>query len=190
MWLYEGILKILDEKGPLPLSALCYEADSLFLGDEFTHGPSEIYTVLNKEKELFSIKDGMISINPGKQPLKLSVFAELPGVGAHQLRVDFTRGQFILIEWRDKDSPRFNGVSEPKQPGDIAAFKRKVYKSAIWNWDKSYLSGEGIILDGFTWSVKLKTKSAVYERSGTNKFPVKWKILQGGIRELTGYPFG
>lgn len=190
MWLYDGILKILDEKGPLPLSTLCNEANLLFLKDGFTPGPSEIYSVLNRKKELFTLEDGMVSIQPGKQPLYLSVFAELPGLGAYQLRADFTKGYFTMIEWRDRDCPRFPGIPEPKQPGDMAVFKTRVYKSAIWDWDKNYSSGEGIILDGLSWSVMLKTKTAVYERSGTNKFPLKWKILCGGIRELTGYPFG
>ncbi|WP_053366813.1 hypothetical protein [Bacillus sp. FJAT-27245] len=190
MRLYEEILRILDEKGPLPLSALCNEAKSLFENDGFTPGPAEICTVLNRKKELFTLHDGLVSIEPAKQPLYLTVITELPGTGAYELRVDFTKGYFTCIEWRDKDCPRFPSIPEQRYPGDMAVFKTNVYKSAIWNWDNSYYPGEGIILDGFNWSVKLKTINAVYERSGTNKFPVKWKVLWRGIRELTGYPFG
>ncbi|WP_316569937.1 hypothetical protein [Neobacillus sp. YIM B06451] len=190
MRLYEGIIKILDEKGPLPLSALCNEANTLFEIGGFTPDPSDIYNVLNRKKELFLLQGGMVSIQPGKQPLYLTVFAELPSTVGYQLRVDFTKGYFTLIEWRDKECPRFPGFPEPRNPGDIGIFKTQVYKSAIWDWDKNYFPEEGIILDGFSWSVKLKTMTTVYEKSGTNKFPVQWKILSRGIRELTGYPFG
>ncbi|WP_409270327.1 hypothetical protein V1499_12955 [Neobacillus sp. SCS-31] len=190
MRLDEGILIILDEKGPLPLAELCNEANTLFENDGFTHDPSDIYKVLNRKKELFSLQGGMVSIQPGKQPLCLTVNTELPGMGSYQVKVDFTKGYFTFIEWRDRDCPRFPGISEPKNPGDILIFKTKIYKSAIWNWDKTYYPEDGIILDGLSWSVKLKTTTTVYEKCGINKFPVKWKILSRGIRELTGYPFG
>ncbi|WP_059170755.1 hypothetical protein [Bacillus sp. FJAT-27445] len=190
MWLYEGIIRILDEKGPLPISSLYNEASKLFVNAGIEPNQSDIYSAVNKKQELFWINKGLISIQPSKQPVYLSVYAEMPGIGAYQLRVDFIKGYFTAIEWRDIDNPRFPSNTEPKTPGDMAFFKTRVYRSAIWNWDKHYLPGEGIVLDGFNWTVNMKTVTGIYTCSGTNKYPAKWNILCRGIRELTGYPFG
>lgn len=189
MPLLDGILRILDEKGPLSISSLCNEANGLLTsGKPFVH-PSDVKSILTRKNELFLIYNGTISIKPEKQPVMLRAYSEQPGRNAFLIKVDFKKGFFTYVEWRDKEFQPIQGLQMEKRPGSIPDFKTSLYKTQIWNWDKNYLKDKGIVLDGNSWSVSLQTKSRTYECSGISHYPDQWEAFCIAIQQLTGSPF-
>ncbi|RHW42230.1 hypothetical protein D1B31_06275 [Neobacillus notoginsengisoli] len=189
MQLLEGIIKILDEKGPLSLYSLCDEANGLCLKEKAPLLPSEVKSILSRKNELFLVYNGIISIIPEKQPVILKAYSERPGKHAYQVKVNFSNGIFTFVEWRDKGFPAFQETPRERQPGDIRDFKAKLYHTQIWNWKRNYVKDRGIVLDGTSWSVSLQTRSGSYISSGINYFPANWTAFCMAISELTGSPF-
>ncbi|CEG27495.1 hypothetical protein BN1002_02359 [Bacillus sp. B-jedd] len=189
MPLLDGILKILDEKGPLSISSLCNEANGLLSSGKPSVHPSDVKSVLSRKNELFLFYNGTISIKPEKQPVLLRAYSEQPGRNAYLLKVNFIKGFFTYVEWRDKEFPAIKDIQTKKRPGSVPDFKTSLYRTQIWSWDKNYLKDKGIVLDGNSWSVSLQTKSLTYECSGIGHYPEQWAAFCMAIQKLTGAPF-
>ena len=189
MPLLDGILRILDEKGPLSISSLCNEANGLLSsGKPFVH-LSDVQSILTRKNELFLIYNGIIAIKPEKQPVKIRAYSEQPGRNSYFVKVDFIKGYFTYVEWRDKEFQSKQGEQMKKRPGSVPEFNTSLYKSQIWNWDKNYLKDNGIVLDGNSWSVSLQTQYRTYECSGIGHYPEQWYPFCMAIQKLTGSPF-
>jgi hypothetical protein len=108
---------------------------------------------------------------------------------SYKVHVDFFRNTFTVFEWRNKDTILPFTNLENKSIGNIMDFKSEIYSMKIWEWEPSYRKGEGIILDGKYWSIRVNTKIKVYESEGIECFPPDWKQFCQAIEKLTGIPF-
>jgi len=190
MRVYETILSILDKEGPLPFPVICKEVNQyLTTNQEQPILPSHIKSIVTRKKDLFDINDGKISIHPDKYPL--SLIATLEGFGgiSYQVRVNFSKNRFAVLEWRNKENIKSNFDFLPKTPGNLDEFKRELYTINIWEWEPTYRKEDGIVLEGKYWSVKFKTKGKVYESEGTEYYPRNWKKFCRSVEKLTGTPF-
>ncbi|HEY2420825.1 MAG TPA: hypothetical protein VGI04_05405, partial [Neobacillus sp.] len=67
MRVYETILSILEEKGPLPISVICNEVNQvLTINREKPLHPSQIQSIVTRKKDLFLMNGGRLSIHPDK----------------------------------------------------------------------------------------------------------------------------
>ncbi|MDR7239448.1 hypothetical protein [Neobacillus drentensis] len=190
MRVYETILSILEEKGPLPIPAICQEVNQVLNSNrEKPILPAQIISIVTRKKDLFRINGGRISIHPDKYPF--SLIASLEGFGdiSYQVRVNFVKNRFAALVWRNKENHQPFSDFQAIVPGDVEEFKRELYSMNIWEWKPTYRSEDGIIIEGKYWSVKLITKGKVYESEGTKSFPENWNQFCNAVEKLTGTPF-
>lgn len=190
MRVYETILSILEEKGPLPIPAICQEVNQVLNSNrEKPILPAQIISIVTRKKDLFRINGGRISIHPDKYPF--SLIASLEGFGdiSYQVRVNFVKNRFAALVWRNKENHQPFSDFQAIVPGDVEEFKRELYSMNIWEWKPTYRSEDGIIIEGKYWSVKLITKGKVYESEGTKSFPENWNQFCIAVEKLTGTPF-
>lgn len=190
MRVYETMLSILEEKGPLPIPEICYQVNQVLgLNRQKPVLPAYIKSIVTRKKDVFRVNGGNISIHPDKYPC--SLIASLEGFGgvSYQVRVNFLKNQFAALVWRNKED--FHPFSDYQSvvPGNLEEFKRELYSMNIWEWNPTYRSEDGIILDGKYWSVKFITKGKVYEFEGTKSYPENWDYFCKAVEKLTGTPF-
>ncbi len=69
MRVYETILSILEEKGPLPIPAICHEVNQVLVSNrEKPVLPAYIKSIVTRKRDVFRVKGGNISIHPDKWP--------------------------------------------------------------------------------------------------------------------------
>ncbi|MEH7158669.1 hypothetical protein [Neobacillus drentensis] len=190
MRVYETMLSILEEKGPLPIPQICNELNQVLISSrEMPVLPAQINSIVTKKKDVFRVNDGNISIHPDKRPC--SLIASLEGFGgvSYQVRVNFLKNRFAALQWRNKED--FHPFTDYQSvvPGNLEEFKKELYSLNIWEWYPTYRSEDGIILEGKYWSVKLITKGKVYESEGTKSYPGNWDMFCKAVEKLTGTPF-
>lgn len=190
MRVYETIIAILEEKGPLPIPTICQEVNQILTPLlEKPLLPSHIKSIVTRKKELFHKQDGRVSINQDKYPTSLIATIEgFEGI-SYRVHVNFIMNQFISMEWRNKDNLRPFTDFQSKSAGSIEEFKRELYAINIWEWEPSYQKEGGIVLEGKYWSVRLTSKGKVYESKGMELYPPNWNRLCKAIERLTGRPF-
>ncbi|MDP4162922.1 MAG: hypothetical protein Q8898_07430 [Bacillota bacterium] len=190
MRLYEKIITILEEKGPLPLPSICEELNNMPFSNPSNQTLSaEINSIIMKKNEIFHINNGAICLQPNKVPLILNAYIETFEGCAYQVWVNFQRKNFVYFVLERRTHNRLVVPVKGEFIGDIALFKQQLYSVKVWDWEPSYRSQQGIILDGTNWSVSLRTTSANYKSEGMKKFPPKWKLFCRSIENLTGSPF-
>lgn len=187
MKMYEEIFDILEEKGTATIPLICREINmrsSNTLKNLHAIEYSYIKSLITSKNEIFLMKDGLVSIRPEKEPVKLTVV--LHGYPGPELRVyiDFVKKRFTYFEWH-LDSPALRPILLDHLPGSVENFKKKLYALNIWDWKEDY-QGEGIIVDGTSWFVKLETKGEIYERGGLDTFPKEWVKFLRSISSLIG----
>ncbi|MBT2699243.1 hypothetical protein J7E79_17815 [Bacillus sp. ISL-40] len=190
MRVYETILSILEEKGPLPIPAICNEVNQVLVTNrEKPILPAHIRSIVKRKRDLFRVNGGRISIHPEKYPV--SLIASLEGFGgiSYQVRVHFVKNRFAALIWRNKENYQPFSDFQADVPGDLEEFKRELYSLNIWEWKPTYRSEDGIIIEGKYWSIKLITKGKVYESEGTESFPGNWNKFCHAVENLTGTPF-
>jgi hypothetical protein len=190
MKVYETILSILEEKGPLPIPAICQEVNHVLGSNrEKPILPAQIISIVTRKKDLFRMNGGRISIHPDKYPFSLIASLESFGDISYQVRVNFVKNRFAALVWRNKENLQPFSDLQAIAPGDLEEFKRELYSMNIWEWKPTYRSEDGIIIEGKYWSVKLITKGKVYESEGTKSFPENWDRFCNAVEKLTGTPF-
>lgn len=190
MKMYEAILDILGKKGNVTIPVICKEMSehdqSIVGGKRDIVEPSYIKTLVSSNKELFLLKDDIVSIRPDKEPLLMTVVLHgYPGPEI-RVRIDFKRNTFTYFEWHL--DTKASGPLKVGTFGSVQDFKKKLYHLKIWEWDEDYQT-EGIVVDGASWSVKLKTKGKTYESRGLDSFPGQWKEFCQSVSELVGKQF-
>lgn len=188
--MYETILSILDQKGPLPIPMICYEVnETLSPVREKPLLPSQIKSIVSRKKELFHINGESISVHPDIYPKRLTATIDRFGGVSYKVQVDFPRNRFLFWTWRNKNQIQPFANVQAVQPGSIEDFKRELYSLKIWEWDRTYRKGDGVILDGTYWSVRLQTNGKVYECEGTECFPGNWSQFLKTVEKLAGVSF-
>ncbi|MBT2662525.1 hypothetical protein [Bacillus sp. ISL-45] len=189
MKMYEAILDILGKKGNATIPVICQEMsehDQSVVSKSDIVEPSYIKTIVSRNSELFLLKDDIVSIRPDKEPLLMTVVLHgYPGPEM-RVRIDFKRNSFTYFEWH-LDSK----ASEPLEVGtfgNVEDFKKKLYPLKLWEWEEDYQT-EGIVVDGTSWSVKLKTNGRTYESRGLDSFPENWKGFCQAVSILVGKKF-
>jgi hypothetical protein len=190
MKMYEAILDILEKKGNATIPVICQEMSeqnhSIVNKGQDLVEPSYIQTLLSSNNELFLVKDDIVSIRPDKEPnLMTIVLHGYPGPEM-RVRIDFKRNTFTYFEWH-LDSK----ASEPLKVGafgSVEDFKKKLYPLKLWEWEEDYQT-EGIVVDGTSWSVILKTIGKTYESRGLESFPTQWKEFCKAVSLLVGKEF-
>jgi hypothetical protein len=190
MRVYEKILSILEEKGPLPIPAICDEVNQVLHSNrEKPILPEHIKSIVTSKKDLFRVNGERISIHPDKYPFSLIASLECFGGISYHVRVNFVKNRFAALEWRNKENWQPFSSVQAYTPGDLESFKRELYTMNIWEWKPTYRNEDGIILEGKYWSVKLITKGKVYESEGTERYPDNWDKFCKAVEKLTGTPF-
>lgn len=190
MKMYEAILDILGKKGNATIPVICQEmseqSQSMISNTQNLIEPSYIKTLVSSNKELFLIKDDIVSIRPDKEPLIMTVVLHgYPGPEM-RVRIDFKRNIFTYFEWH-LDSKASQHLKIGKF-GSVEDFKKKLYPLKLWEWEEDYQT-EGIVVDGTSWSVTLKTKGRTYESRGLDSFPKDWKEFCQAVSILVGKRF-
>jgi hypothetical protein len=94
MRVYETIISILEEKGPLPIPAICKEVNQVLTPLlEKPLLPSHIQSIVTRKKELFQKHDGRVFINPDKNPT--SLIATIEGFEG----ISFRSNEEILLSY-------------------------------------------------------------------------------------------
>ncbi|MBT2685493.1 hypothetical protein [Bacillus sp. ISL-37] len=190
MKMYEAILDILEKKGNATIRVICQEMSeqdhSIVSERQDMVEPSYIKTLVSSNNELFLVKDDLVSIRPDKEPVMMTVVLHgYPGPEM-RVRVDFKRNTFTYFEWH-LDS-KASGPLKVGTFGSVEDFKKKLYPLKLWEWEEDYQT-EGIVVDGTSWSVKLKTKGKTYESRGLDSFPNQWKEFCKAVSVLVGKKF-
>ncbi|GAM15891.1 hypothetical protein [Mesobacillus selenatarsenatis] len=190
MKMYEAILDILEKKGNATIPVICQEMSeqdlSIVSERQDMVEPSYIKTLVSSNNELFLVKDDIVSIRPDKEPVMMTVVLHgYPGPEM-RVRIDFKRNTFTYFEWH-LDS-KASGPLKVGTFGSVDDFKKKLYPLKLWEWEEDYQT-EGIVVDGTSWSVKLKTKGKTYESRGLDSFPNQWKEFCKAVSVLVGKKF-
>jgi hypothetical protein len=190
MKMYEAILDILEKKGNATIPMICQEMSeqdhSIVSNRQDLVEPSYVQTLVSSNNELFLVKDDIVSIRPDKEPVMMTVVLHgYPGPEM-RVRIDFKRNTFTYFEWH-LDS-KASGPLKVGTFGSVEDFKKKLYPLKLWEWEEDYQT-EGIVVDGTSWSVKLKTKGKTYESRGLDSFPNQWKEFCKAVSVLVGKEF-
>ncbi|WP_141433558.1 hypothetical protein [Bacillus sp. 03113] len=188
MSMYEKILEILDKKGPLSIPIICDEINQnakSFGEDEKPVKEAHIKSVISRKKELFTVKDDIVSILPEKEFLCLKVVQEMSG-SWQKLNVDFIKSRFIVFEWH---SEQFQSFSTPSETiGSVDELKKELYRMKIWDWESNDEQAKNV-QDELRWSIKLETKGKTFIKNGIQTHPKEWKKLCQSISKLIGKSF-
>ncbi|MEW9051072.1 MAG: hypothetical protein AB2392_07930 [Neobacillus sp.] len=190
MRVYETIISILEENGPMPIPTICHEVNKILdLHREKPLMPSQIKTIVTQKKDLFYMSGERISIHPDKYPCTLIATLDSFGGSSYKIYVNFLKKRFTYFEWRNKENTQPFANFNTGFSGNMDDFKKEIYLIKLWEWESNYRNSEGIILEGKDWYVKLTTKGRSYESTGTNSFPDNWIWFCKTIENLTGAPF-
>ncbi|WP_245917506.1 hypothetical protein [Bacillus canaveralius] len=186
MNMYEEILEIIEKNGPASLPSIL-EAMSSQGERENSLKLSHIKSVISRKKDLFSVKDNIVSINPDKEIVSLTA-----SVGRHpgpwyKVKINFQKNTFFYIEWTSNEHQQTEH-NLPQKYGRVEDFKKELFKMKIWDWKHDYQRNE-MILDGTSWSIKLETKGATYSSGGFQEFPKEWSKFCRAMMNLTGKSF-
>jgi hypothetical protein len=189
MFIYEMILEIIGNKGPISIPSICQEMNQTcgYNDSNKLVQPSQIKQALSRKKDLFKVEDNLVSILPEKDPQQLTVYMGGGIEPSLMIKVDFEKNRFSFIEKHFEPRKAANNKFQPlHQCGSVEAFKRELYRIKPWEWARDY-EPEEMVLDGIFWSVKLVTKAKVYESEGLQCFPKEWPMLLKGLSALTGF---
>lgn len=190
IFMYELILDILDRKGSVPIPDLCQELEQTPLyrqrNNHIVH-PSTVKSVITRKSDLFLLKDDLVTIHPERQ--LTSVVADVGGnFGSwYKVEVDFTKKLFTYFEWH-KNNVIERPMITSHSYGDVDKFKYEMYRMSLWDWEPNYQE-DGIVLDGTSWSITVRTVAKVYESKGLQSFPHNWRKFCLAVQSLTGKPF-
>lgn len=187
MKVYETIISILDEKGPLSIPLICKEVNKQLVTDrEKPLLPSQIKSIVSRKKDLFQIKEGNISIQPDKYPYLLNAFIDRDNGISYQVKIDFLKKRFTFFEWRSAGNKNTDPCYRPRKLGSLDVFKQEIFTMKIWEWKPYYQKAEGIILGKTNWKVKLETKGKSYISEGTDCYPEHWNHFCKSMERLIG----
>lgn len=190
MNIYETIISILDEKGPLSIPLICQEVNEQLVTDRSNPIlPSHIQSIVTRKKDLFRIREGNISIAPDKNPYSITAILEKDEGISYQLNVDFIKKSFSFFEWKNMRHQKGSLSPQTRRIGKIDEFKREIMGLKIWEWESYYGSEVGITLGKTNWTIKLKTKSKTYVFEGTDCYPEKWPEFCQSIEKIAGVAF-
>ncbi|WP_079509377.1 hypothetical protein [Mesobacillus jeotgali] len=192
MKIYEAILAILEKRGNVTIPAICEEMSEQIPGQtcesqsQIIFEPGYIKTLITSNTELFIINDETVSIRPDKEALLLTVVLHgYPGPEM-RVRIDFKRNTFTYFEWHL--DAKATGSLKAGTYGNVEELKNQLYSLRLWDWQDDYQT-EGIIVDGTSWSVTLKTKGKTYESRGLESYPEEWAEFCKAISKLVGIQF-
>jgi hypothetical protein len=184
--LYEIVLYIIDQNGPAAIPSICEQINNQpnFMQNrkKFVQ-PAQIKSVISKKKDLFIVQNDVVSIRPEKNMVSLCIEIGKCFSPWYKIRVDFVRNNFIFFEMNLDTSNRL--ANDPIEAGNIDDFKQALFRMKIWNWEENY-EPDGIVLDGTSWSVVLKTKGQTYRSNGLDLFPKEWTKFCRSLSKLTG----
>lgn len=190
MSMYEIILNILEKKGPVSLHSICDEMNEMSSIRSERKNPvqlSHVKSIVSRKKDLFQVEDDIVSIREEKELLSLSALIGGYPRPSYKIDVDFIHNRFYFFEW-NIDCAQPNRKERTIYIGDVEQFKKEIMRLKIWNWDKDYQL-DSLVLDGTSWSVKLKTKGMTYESEGLQSFPNNWSKFCRVVSNLIGIKF-
>lgn len=190
MNMYEIILDILEKKGPVSFHSICDEMNGMLSIRNERDNPvqlSHIKSIVSRKKDLFSVEDDIVSIREEKELISLSALIGGYPRPSLKIDVDFTKNQFYFFEWCI-DCAQPSRKERTIYIGDIEQFKKELIRLKIWNWERDYQL-DSLVLDGTSWSVKLKTKGMLYESEGLQSFPNNWRKFCRAVSNLIGVKF-
>jgi hypothetical protein len=186
MYLYEAILNIIEQYGPVDITFLTEEINRQNLYKRMVK-VQETKSVISREKEIFHKEGKTISLNDDYQFVYLEAWVGgYPGP-SYEVKVDFMKNTFTYHAWKNFSEIPDEIISGSEDEA-VKRFGNDLRRIQLHNWKTRY-EPEGLILDGTSWRVKLVTHSSVLESSGHNSFPTKWSHFCKSIEKLTGKTF-
>lgn len=190
MKVFEVIISILEDKGPLSIPEICSEVNRRVISyRDKPLLPSHVKSIINRKRDFFLFQEENISINPEKQPSFLVATLDGDQGICYQVNVNFSKNRFTFFEWRNTTNKEELNPFLPKKPGNLEDFKKELFNLNIWDWEPLYTRTEGITLGDHNWTVKLVTKGKIYRSEGTDYFPAEWGRFCKSIEKLTGSRF-
>ena len=189
MNMYEVIINILDQKGPVSIPSLCQEINQnpIFMDErDKPVQQSHIKSVISRKKDLFAVENDIVSLLPEKDFMALIVrigYFRGPWI---KIEIDFVKKTFLLFEMNLE--PVVPQKIKMSNLGTTDDFKQALYRLKLWDWNTQY-DADGIILDGISWSIVLTTKSKIYRSEGLQRYPKEWPKFCQELTKLTGINF-
>lgn len=181
MSMYERIIEIIESEGPVSFHQICHEINKK--ENDKPIQLSQIKSVVNRKKDLFSIENDIVSIRKEKDLVSLTVsFGTFPGP-YYRIHVNFKNKQVYIFEW-DLDRSHERGTNTIIL-GSVEQFKRTIFRLKLWNWDNDYDSNM-FSINSSNWYVKLVTKGSTYKSKGSDSYPKEWSKFRRAIKELIG----
>lgn len=181
--MYETIINILEKNGPSSIKEICDEINQS--RSEKRVNPSNIKLSLSRKKDLFSIENDLVMLQPDKEFVTLSVdIGVFPDLRYH-VNIHFQRGVFHVFEWREPQHSS-NNKAQVKVIGSVEEFKKTLYRLKIWNWDETKNVPQLDHYNGTILRFKLMTKGASYENIGYDPLTNDWKAFRRALEQLTG----
>lgn len=189
MNMYELILSILDQKGPVSIPLICQQVnqDPVFMKErDKPVQQAQVKSVISRKNDLFSVHNNVVSLLPEKHFISLTAEVGECQSPLLKVKVDFIKKTFIFFEINLDPSKHLE--YKPFEPGSTDEFKQELYRLKIWDWDSNY-EQDGIVLDGTCWSICLETRAKVFRSEGLQSFPKEWAKLCRALTKLTGRKF-
>lgn len=174
--MYEKIIEVLEENGPIPISTI-YEkmvSSSNNSADNCKEIQlSSVKSVISRKKDLFSVHNNIVSINPEKEISHITLDVK-KGNHSYRLKVDFLFEIYHIQSWAlFSDNQSF-------LPKDIlfpyfsySDLKKDLYKLKIWDWE----SNEGAYGRESLYTIQLKTTNKSYVYSFIDIKAKEWKQI-------------
>lgn len=184
--MFDTILDILEEKGPLSMPVLCDEINKNKrekTENEIIIQLEDVKSLIKRKQDMFKVQNGLVEIDPNKDPVRLRV-----SLGGHpgpwyKINIDFIHHHFHYFEWHLSSYSKMRKL--PNAAGKVESFKKQIYRYRIWNWLEFYEDGE-LRLEDTYWDVKLETKGKVYKMKGNDSYPKDWKKFCLSLSKLIG----
>ncbi|UII54326.1 hypothetical protein LS684_11570 [Cytobacillus spongiae] len=186
MSMYEEILHIIDQKGPVSIPSICHELNGHVQKVENQKTivqPSSVKSVISRKKDLFYYEDELVCIQPDRNLQSLVFRMTIGQSPSYTVKIDFTSERFTFFEWQ-LDQSVWN-FERPKWLGSVRDFKHALYRAKIWDWEEDH-QPNAIVLDGVNWSIELHTKGQTYYSEGLESFPREWRTFTRALTKLIG----
>jgi len=174
--MYERIIEVLEENGPIPISTIYEKMVSSAKNSAVTDKEiqlSSVKSVISRKKDLFSVHNNIVSINPEKEISQITLDVKR-GNRSYRLKIDFLFEIYHLQSWSFfSDNQGFTPKKILFPYFSYTDMKKDLYKLKIWDWD----SDEGVYGRESLYTIQLKTTKSSYVHSYTEMKAKEWKKI-------------
>ncbi|HWJ80561.1 MAG TPA: hypothetical protein VNR61_21055 [Niallia sp.] len=177
--MYEKIIDVLENNGPTNLTSLYEELNRHSMENhDSLIAMSSIKSVLSRKKDLFYVREDIVSIHPEKDIKKMVVDLRINPFQAFSLHIDFWKENYSIQDWSLHPivyPPVFHYISSDQ----YLDLKKELYRTKIWDWTSSDPQNDSI------YTVCLYTLNSSYLYKSSDMEGKEWKQLKKIISMFT-----